>query len=72
MSFLRLKNVELGYTLPKKLTKKIKMSSLRVYVQGVNMLTFSSFKLWDPEVDADFGNVYPMTKNVTVGLNINF
>ena len=48
------------------------MSSLRVYVQGVNLLTFSKFKLWDPEVDADFGNVYPMTKNVTVGLNINF
>ena len=72
MSFLRLKNFEFGYTLPKNLVRKIGLSTVRFYVQGVNMLTFSKFKLWDPELDADYGNVYPMTKNVSLGLNINF
>ena len=72
MSFLRLKNVEFGYTLPKRLTQKAFMSGVRFYVQGVNLLTFSSFKLWDPELDANYGNVYPMTRNITVGVNVNF
>ena len=72
MSFLRLKNAELGYTLPKKWTKKAGMSAVRFYVQGVNLLTFSGFKLWDPELESSYGNVYPLTRNVSLGLNINF
>ena len=72
MSFLRLKNAELGYTLPKKWTKKIHISTARIYLQGVNLLTFSSFKLWDPELESSYGNVYPLTRNVSLGLNLNF
>ncbi len=72
MSFLRLKNAELGYTLPKKWTQKIKMSTVRFYLQGVNLVTFSKFKLWDPELSSSYGNVYPLTRNVSLGLNINF
>ena len=72
MSFLRLKNAEIGYTFPKKWTNKIKMKTLRVYVSGVNLLTFSQFKLWDPEVTASNGNAYPTTRNVSIGLNVNF
>ena len=72
MSFLRFKNAELGYTLPKTLTKKIGISTLRVYLQGVNLLTFSDFKLWDPELESSYGNVYPLTRNVSLGLNLNF
>lgn len=72
MSFLRLKNAEIGYTLPRSLTKKWGMSTVRFYVQGVNLLTFSDFKLWDPEVDANYGNVYPMVRTVTLGVNVNF
>ncbi|MBR1871812.1 MAG: TonB-dependent receptor [Bacteroidales bacterium] len=72
MSFLRMKNIELGYTLPKKWTKRAGMSAVRFYVQGVNLLTFSKFKLWDPELDANYGNVYPMTKNISLGVNVNF
>ena len=72
MSFLRLKNAEIGYTLPKKWTKAIHMSTVRVYVQGVNLLTFSKFKLWDPELSSAYGNVYPLTRNVSLGLNLNF
>ena len=72
MSFLRLKNAEIGYTLPKKWTSRIGIQTLRVYVQGVNLLTFSKFKLWDPELTSSYGNVYPATKNVSFGLNLNF
>ena len=72
MSFLRLKNAEIGYTLPKKWTNKINMKTLRIYVSGVNLATFSDFKLWDPEVTAQNGNAYPTTRNVSVGLNVNF
>ena len=72
MSFLRFKNAELGYTLPKNLTKKIGISTLRIYLQGVNLLTFSDFKLWDPELESSYGNVYPLTRNVSLGLNLNF
>ena len=72
MSFLRLKNAELGYTLPKKWTSKVGISTARIYLQGVNLLTFSPFKLWDPELESTYGNVYPLTRNVSLGLNLNF
>ena len=72
MSFLRLKNAELGYTFPKKWTKKAGISALRIYVMGTNLLTFSKFKLWDPELDTAYGTRYPITRNVSFGLNLNF
>ena len=72
MSFLRFKNAELGYTLPKQITKKAGISALRIYLQGVNLLTFSDFKLWDPELESSYGNVYPLTRNISLGLNLNF
>ena len=72
MSFLRLKNAEIGYTFPKKWTKKAGIQALRLYVMGTNLLTFSDFKLWDPELDTAYGTRYPITRNVSIGLNINF
>ena len=72
MSFLRLKNAEIGYTFPKKWTKKAGIQALRLYVSGTNLLTFSSFKLWDPELDTAYGTKYPITRNISLGLNINF
>lgn len=72
MSFIRLKNAEFGYTIPKLLCKKIGLSNIRVYAQGVNLLTFSKFKLWDPELSSNYGNVYPQMRTMTLGLNINF
>lgn len=72
MSFLRLKNAEIGYTFPKKWTKKAGIQALRLYVSGTNLLTFSDFKLWDPELDTAYGTKYPITRNVSLGLNINF
>ena len=72
MSFMRLKNMEIGYTIPKKITKKAGLSTVRLYVQGLNLLTFSEFKLWDPELDSSYGNVYPTMRTYTFGVNLNF
>ncbi|MCD7938435.1 MAG: TonB-dependent receptor [Tannerellaceae bacterium] len=72
MAFLRLKNVGFGYTFPKEISRKAGMSNLRVFVEGVNLLTFSPFKLWDPELDTQYGGVYPQMKTASMGLNITF
>jgi len=71
MSFVRLKNAEIGYTIPKRITQKIGSSTVRVYIQGVNLLTFSKFKLWDPELATGNGGIYPQMRTVCFGLNIN-
>ena len=72
MSFLRLKNAEFGYTLPKTLVQKIGLATTRIYLQGGNLLTFSKFKLWDPEVATANGSAYPNIKSYSVGINLNF
>ncbi|MPN23679.1 hypothetical protein SDC9_171072 [bioreactor metagenome] len=70
-SFIRLKSVELGYSIPERLTNKILMENLRFYVSGTNLLTFSKFKLWDPEM-AGNGLGYPVQKVINFGLQISF
>ncbi len=70
-SFLRLKSVELGYTLPKQLTNKFNLTMIRVYFSGINLLTFSKFKLWDPEM-AGNGLSYPTQKVYNFGIQANF
>ena len=72
MSFLRLKNVELGYSLPKTILDKIKITGIRVYLRGTNLLTFSSFKLWDPELKSTTGAAYPAMKSVSFGIEFKF
>ena len=69
--FLRLKSVELGYSLPKKLSSKLKLSSMRVYVNGANLLLFSKFKLWDIELGSN-GMNYPLQRVTNVGINLSF
>lgn len=69
--FLRLKSVEVGYTLPQNLTKKMRMSNLRLYVSGTNLACWSKFKLWDPEM-AGNGLNYPIQQVFNIGLNIGF
>jgi hypothetical protein len=70
-SFLRLKQVELGYTLPKKLMDKIHTSNFRIYVTGSNLLNFSRFRLWDVEMGGN-GLGYPIQKVFNLGLQVNF
>lgn len=71
-SFLRLKNIELGYTLPERFLKKVGVKALRVYVSGQNLFVWDNLRIThiDPEQNNSYG--YPITKNVTLGLNINF
>ncbi len=71
-SFLRLKNFEIGYNLPKSVLGKSFIKSFRLYLTGSNLLTFSDFKLWDPEKGNSDGSGYPPAKVVTVGFNANF
>lgn len=69
-SFLRLKQIDFGYTLPKKFLKKIGFSSIRIYYSGINLLCFSKFKLWDPEL-AGNGFNYPLQRTHSVGINFS-
>ena len=69
-SYCRLKSAELGYTIPSRITKKAGIQTLRVYLSGVNLLTFSPFKLWDPELSNVYA--YPNNRTVSLALNIGF
>lgn len=71
-SFMRLKSAEIGYTLPKEVCHKMGISLVRFYVSGTNLLTFSKFKLWDPEIDNSQGSSYPNMRVFNIGLNFNF
>lgn len=70
-SFLRLKSVEVGYSLPSKIISKAYLEKCRLYVNGNNLLTFSKFKLWDPEMGGN-GLSYPIQKVINFGLQISF
>jgi len=67
-SYIRLKNLELGYTLPTAFTKRFGVSNLRVYANGYNLLTFDRLKFMDPEGQRD----YPLIKIYNLGVNVTF
>lgn len=86
-SYLRLRNLQLAYSLPTNLISKAKLSSARIYIVGQNLLTFTAYKGWDPEVSTDYlgnnttnynlflGNDFysaPQIKSFTIGLNVGF
>jgi hypothetical protein len=80
-SFLKLKTVTIGYTLPKALLEKVSISRLRVYLSSQNLFWITSYKGSDPEVGIQGGNAgvngvdvgnYPSSKSVTIGLNVTF
>ena len=81
-SYVRLKNIVLGYNFPKALISKIKLSSLRVYAQATNLATWTKYKGWDPELNSDAfsGNITqgydfyaaPQAKTITFGINVGF
>ena len=72
-AYLRLKNAQIGYTLPESLTKKAHISRLRFYVSATNLFTITKYSGYDPEVGGgvDYGN-YPQSRTFTFGLNANF
>jgi len=75
-SYTRVKNVTLGYTLPGKLTKRVGLNTLRVYVTANNLITITNYKGFDPEVGmSEYGidkGRYPQARSVFVGVNVNF
>lgn len=77
-SYLRLKNIQLGYTLPQSFTKKAFIEKLRFYVAAENLLTFTKYAGMDPEISSggtslgvDYG-IYPQARTWTIGLNLTF
>ncbi|CDN30717.1 SusC/RagA family TonB-linked outer membrane protein [Mucinivorans hirudinis] len=78
-SYMRLKNIQVGYTLPRSFTEKFGCSKLRIYISGDNLLTFCNMiSTFDPETIADAtggwsdGKVYPLSKVISGGLSITF
>lgn len=72
MSFIRLRNIEVGYSLPPKILDHLAIRNFRVFIRGNNLLTVSDFKLWDPELGVNNGMRYPIMKSVSMGLELNF
>jgi TonB-linked SusC/RagA family outer membrane protein len=72
-SYLRMKNLVLGYTLPKMVSDKIRIRSARIYLSGQNLFTLTNFfKGFDPEQIDTGGRFYPIMRTYTAGINLNF
>ena len=73
-SYIRLKNVEIGYTLPKAWTSKAGIQNVRIYVQGQNLLTFDNLGDvdMDPEIKNGDGSWFPVQRVINIGLNMTF
>lgn len=69
-AFVRLKSLELGYTLPDRLAQRAFLTNARIYFNGLNLATFSAFKDWDPELSSNAFS-YPLQKVFNVGINVN-
>ncbi len=72
MSFLRLKNIQLGYSIPSKLLTKAGFNNLRIVGSAENLTTFTSYRGLDPEKQADDNNVYPINKAYSLSINLGF
>ena len=78
--YLRLKNITIGYTLPSNIVEKAKLRSVRIYVTGQNLLTFTDYSGFDPEISSSLDQrqagvdqgAIPQLRNVTFGINVGF
>ncbi|MDR3184683.1 MAG: TonB-dependent receptor [Prevotellaceae bacterium] len=70
-AYLRFKTLEIGYTVPKAITNKAHMNTVRVFFIGTNLFVWDSLKLWDPELGSGDGLKYPLAKTFTFGLTLN-
>lgn len=71
-AYLRAKNIQLGYTLPNHLTKQVSMDRIRFYLNAENLFTVTKMEGVDPEAPVSNGNMYPLTKVFTLGVNVTF
>ncbi|WP_106829421.1 SusC/RagA family TonB-linked outer membrane protein [Parabacteroides pacaensis] len=72
VSYIKLRNAELGYTLPNALLQRVRMKSLRVYVSGQNLFYLANVDGIDPEITSNSGIQYPTTRVISLGVNIKF
>lgn len=70
--YIRLKNLELGYTLPVELTNRLGMNNVRFYVNGLNLLTWDKLKVYDPESNNATGQYYPQARIINGGFSVTF
>lgn len=70
-SYLRLKTLDIGYTLPTKIIRSLHLNKVRIYFIGTNLLTWSKFGLWDPEMGSSDGKKYPLSKSYSLGVQVN-
>ena len=71
-NYLRFKNFELAYNLGPKITSKVGVSRFRVYLSGINLITWDKLKLWDPETIASNGYAYPQSRIISAGARVTF
>jgi len=71
-NYIRIKNVEIGYSLSSDLCKKIGLSALRIYVNGLNLFTFDKIKIWDPESTNSSAQYYPQARIINSGVKATF
>jgi TonB-linked SusC/RagA family outer membrane protein len=71
-NYIRLKNVELGYTLPTPWVEKVGLNSVRVYANGLNLATLDKIKIWDPESTNTSGQYYPQARVINMGIKATF
>lgn len=71
-SYLRLKTLDIGYTLPSSMTKKWGVDNVRLYFLGYNLFTITSFDMWDPELGSGSGTEYPNLRTYSMGISLSF
>ena len=71
-AYLRFKTLEIGYSVPAKLSTRLRLRSLRVYLLGQNLMVWDKVKVWDPEMASSDGTRYPLPKTITVGMTFKF
>ncbi len=71
-NYIRLKNVELGYSLPASWSSKLALKDVRIYVNGLNLITLDKIKIWDPESANSSGQYYPQAKVFNTGIKVTF
>ena len=74
-SFFRIKNFQIGYRIPDKILKKLNIAGMRIYYSGSNLLTFTKYSGFDPEIGNGYGidrGIYPQARMNSLGLSLNF
>ncbi|HTK21572.1 MAG TPA: TonB-dependent receptor [Mucilaginibacter sp.] len=72
MNYVRLKNIELGYTIPTSITSKVGISNLRLYANGLNVFTLAKQNIYDPESTSADGHYYPQARVINLGASVKF